>query len=490
MPRDPLTPDPLSIAALGEVLGGDLRGDGSGTILDVVHDSRDVQKGFLFAAIRGLRIDGHSFISVAQQRGATAALVEDHVDVDLPQIRVDDSRQALASAAATVHGHPSREMTVIGITGTNGKTTVTYALESIANAAGRRVGRIGTLGATIHGQAVPLSRTTPEASDLQRLLRRMADEGVEVVAMEVSSHALALHRADAISFAAAAFTNLSQDHLDFHGDMESYFAAKQILFDGRADHHIVWVDDEAGSALAGRIDGAVTVGFSETAAVTASDIAAGLTSSNITLHVGDHSMATTVTPGGAYNIANALVAAACAHVVGIGLEAIGEGLGAMPKVPGRLEPIEVGQPFTVVVDYAHSPGGVETVVRSALDLCDGNVIAVVGSAGDRDATKRPLMGAAAALADVAIITSDNPRSEDPTALVAAVVEGASGGRAEVIVEVDRTRAIHLALDRAEPGDAVLILGKGHEQGQDFGDRIVPHDDRDVAAAHLLTRWAS
>ena len=482
--------DPVTVATIAEALGGDLFGDGSTAISDVVHDSRDAGAGCLFAAIRGFRVDGHTFVSTARRRGASAALVEDHVDVDIPQIRVDDTRRALAFAAAAVHHHPSRSMTVIGITGTNGKTTVTYALEAIARAAGRSFGRIGTLGATINGQPAPVRRTTPEASDLQRLLRQMADEGVELVAMEVSSHALVLCRAEAVSFSVAAFTNLSQDHLDFHADMSEYFEAKQLLFDGRATHHVLWIDDEAGARLAERLDEALTVGFGTNAFVRATDVVAGLTTSQITLHIDDRSTPATVTPGGTHNIANALVAAACAHVVGIDIEAIREGLASMPRIPGRLDPVEAGQPFTVVVDYAHSPAGVETVIRGARELTAGSVIVVVGSAGDRDAAKRPLMGSAAALADVAVITSDNPRTEDPQALVEAVVAGTVGGRAEVVAEINRTRAIHLALDRAQPGDAVLILGKGHEQGQDFGEEVIAYDDRQVAMAHLADRWAS
>ena len=482
--------EPITVSDLATRLQGELIGPGLARVIDVVHDSRDVGQGHLFVAVQGFESDGHTFVSSARDQGAAAALVEKRVDVDLPQIVVGDTRAKLAEAAVEVHGHPSLELSVVGITGTNGKTTVTYALESMAIAAGRSVGRIGTLGATVNGQPVPMARTTPEASDLQRLLRRMVDEGVELVAMEVSSHALVLHRADGVVFEVAAFTNLSQDHLDFHSDMNDYFAAKQLLFDGRARHHVVWVGDPAGEVLAARLDEVVTVGLGGVESVTAFDIEAGLSSSRITLRVGDASTDASVTPGGTYNIANAMVAAACADIVGIEIDAIRNGLEAMPRVPGRLDPVEEGQPFTVVVDYAHSPGGVETVVSNAVELCEGRVIAVVGSAGDRDVAKRPLMGAAAALADIAVITSDNPRSEDPQMLVDAVVAGTAGGRAEVLVEVDRTAAIQMALDRARPGDAVLILGKGHEQGQDFGDRVIPFDDRQVAASYLQNRRAS
>ena len=445
----------------------------------------------LFCAVRGFHLDGHDYVEEALRLGATAALVERLVDADLPQILVSDTRLAMAAAASAVHGHPSRLMNVIGITGTNGKTTATYMLESIAATAGVSFGRIGTLGATINGSDVPIPRTTPESTDLQRLLAEMRAQGVTVVAMEVSSHAMVLQRAEAITFGVAAFTNLSQDHLDFHADMDEYFAAKQQLFDGRASVNIIGRFDRAGRALVDLLGGsATTVGFGQDDDVSATDIDAGLAASSLRIHLSGNSERTTVRPGGRFNIANALVAAACADAVGISLSDIATGLARTPPVPGRLEAIDLGQPFAVVVDYAHSPGGVETVIRMALDVCDGSVIAVVGSAGDRDVAKRPLMGAAAALAHVAIITSDNPRTEDPEQLVAAVVAGTEESSAEIIVEVDRTAAIHLALDRARAGDAVLILGKGHEQGQDFGDTVVPFDDRQIATSFLAQRWAS
>ena len=480
-----------TVGLVARHIGGDLHGDGSIVLRDVTHDSREATPGRLFCAIRGFRVDGHDYVDDAERSGASGFLVERLVDSDLPQILVPDVRAAMAAAAAEVHGHPSRRMNVIGITGTNGKTTVTYMLESISRAAGISCGRVGTLGATINGVDVPIARTTPESSDLQRLLAAMVSEGVEIVAMEVSSHAMVLQRAASIAFSVAAFTNLSQDHLDFHSNMDEYFAAKRQLFDGRAAAHVIGTFDRAGRALVDLLSGdATTAGFAERDVVRALDIVAGLSASAITLHISEASMPTTVRPGGRFNIANALVAAACASVVGISLGDIARGLSSTSRIPGRLEAIEMGQPFTVIVDYAHSPGGVETVVTMARDLCDGVVIVVVGAAGDRDIAKRPLMGAAAALAHTAIITSDNPRSEDPDMLVAAVAVGTRGSSAEVIVEVDRTSAIRLALDLAQPGDAVLILGKGHEGGQDFGDEVIPFDDRDVASSYLEQRWRS
>lgn len=483
--------EPTTLRDVAEAVGGAVHGHDGVLLTDVVHDSRAAHPGALFCAIRGFTVDGHAFVDAAVAAGTSALMVEQVSSIDVPQVVVPDTRAALAPAAALVHRHPSRSLSVIGVTGTNGKTTITAMLESIARAAGWSVGRIGTLGASINGTPVPVAHTTPEASDLQRMLARMRDEDVRLVAMEVSSHALELHRADAVHYDVAAFTNLSQDHLDFHPDMEAYFDAKRRLFDGRAVRHVVAVEDEAGRRLASELDEVVTVGFEPGCDVTAEALVEGLEQSNARLVMAGTSAPITVRPGGRFNVVNAMVAAACAHEVGLSLDSIAEGLGRLERVPGRLDPVDAGQPFTVVVDYAHSPGGVETVVKTALGATEGRVIAVVGSAGDRDAAKRPLMGAAAALADVAVITSDNPRTEDPQTLVDAVMAGTVGSAGEVVAEVDRTKAIHLALDRAEPGDAVLILGKGHEQGQDFGDMVIPYDDREVALRHLEQQgWRS
>ena len=481
---------PVKLIAVSDCVNGELRGDGAVEVSDVAHDSREVRRDSLFTAIRGLRADGHAHVEEAAHRGAVAALVEEFVPVPISQIRVPDTRRALGPAAALVHGDPSRDLDVIGVTGTNGKTTVTAMIESIASSAARPFGRVGTLGAKILGDHEPLSRTTPEGSDLQRLLRRMAGRGVSLVAMEVSSHALALNRVDGTSFAVAAFTNLSQDHLDFHDDMEEYFTTKQRLFDGRASIHVIDVTDPAGRRLARTAPGrVVTVGVGEDHDVSVLTADTDLQGSRFTCRLGGTETTLVVRPGGLHNVRNAAVAAACALEVGIGTGDVAEGLAAVERIRGRLDPVEVGQPFTVLVDYAHTPEAVEAVVDTALDHCGGSVIVVVGAAGERDPAKRPLLGAAAARADLAVITSDNPRSEDPVTLVDEVMAGTSGGRAEVIGVVDRASAIQLALQRARPGDAVLILGKGHEQEQDLGDEIVPFDDWTVAASHLRARWS-
>lgn len=470
-------------------VAGDLRGDGTLAVTDVTHDSRKTGPGSLFAAVRGRRVDGHAFVRRATEQGASAALVERFLPCSLPQVRVADTRRALGPAAALVHGDPTRRLDVVGITGTNGKTTVTVMLESIAYAAGRPFARVGTLGTDIAGRHEQLSLTTPEASDLQRLFATILLRGVSLVAVEVSSHALALNRVDGTSFAVAAFTNLSQDHLDFHHDMEGYFAAKQRLFDGRASLHVVDVTTRAGQRIAASARGGVIrAGYGTECEVRVTHPEPGLRASRFELVIDGVESAVTVRPGGLHNIRNAALAAGCARAVGMEADSIVEGLRSVRHVPGRLDPVEAGQPFDVLVDYAHTPAAVETVVGTALDHCPGSTIVVVGAAGERDAAKRPLLGVAAARADVAFVTSDNPRSEDPVSLVDEVAAGAAGGRAEVVREVDRSKAIRLALERARPGDTVLILGKGHEQYQDLGTEVIPFDDRAVAASYLRERW--
>ncbi len=481
--------NPFTLAHLAGRLGGEMRGDGSIPIDDVTHDSRKAGPGFLFVAVPGRIMDGHRFLEDAARRGAAAALVQDWVtSIEIPQIRVPDTRRVLGLAASMVHGEPSRGLEIIGVTGTNGKTTVTVMLEAIGCAAGRSVGKIGTLGVTLGGVDESLSHTTPEGADLQRLLRRMVDRGVSMVAMEVSSHALTLSRVEGTTFSVAAFTNLSQDHLDFHGNMEDYYQAKAGLFDGRASVHVIDVSTTAGRRLAGSGNRpVVTVGRGPGHDVSIHSPDPDLSQARFRCRLGGRDVTLRVRPGGLHNIHNAAVAAACAWQVGIGSGAIRAGLAAMAGVRGRLDPVDMGQPFQVLIDYAHSPEAVESVVRTARANSSGSVIVVVGGAGDRDATKRPLLGAAAARADLAVITSDNPRSEDPASLVDQVVAGTRDGRARVLAEVDRDAAIRLAIDRASPGDVVLILGKGHETYQDFGTRVVPFDDREVAATWLAAR---
>ncbi len=483
MAAEPVTLSRLATVAARtqtvRLIGGDT------AIRDMEHDSRRVAAGTAFVAIPGSTADGHDFAPAAAGRGAAALIVERPLDIEVPQLVVEQVRPLMAVLAAEVHGHPSALLTVVGVTGTNGKTTVTHMLEAMAGAAGMRTGLIGTVGARVAGRSVALGRTTPEATELQRLLHEMVDAGVEVVAMEVSSHALAIGRADEIAFDVAAFTNLSQDHLDFHHDMDAYYRAKRSLFvPERAAVAVVFVDDAWGARLAGEITLPTwRVGFAPDRDVRAVSVAA--TAAGTTLEIegpaGRFTAATRL--AGGFNAANALVAAACAMAVGIAPDAIGRGLAEMPPVPGRFESVDEGQAFAVIVDYAHTPDAIAIVVDAVRPLTDGRVIAVGGAGGDRDRAKRPLMGAALAGADLAVVTSDNPRSEDRRAIADDVIRGVPAGR-EVVVELDRRAAIRTAMDAAGPGDIVLILGKGHETGQLVGATRIPFDDREVAAEEL------
>ncbi len=457
-------------------------------VVDVVHDSREAKPGTAFIAVRGATVDGHDHALAACSSGAEFVIVDHTMDLDCPQLVVPDTRAAMAKIAAAIHGEPATQMQIVGVTGTNGKTTVTHMIEAIVEAAGGVPGIVGTVGAHVAGEVVPLARTTPEATDLHRLLRLMVDRGVTVAALEVSSHALVFGRADAIVFDAAVFTNLSQDHLDFHHTMEEYFAAKAMLFaEDRARHAVVWYDDPAGARLAAETTlRTTTVGFSSGCDVVGTighlDAAASVVDAAIDGAV----IRMRVPLAGRFNTANALLAAATAAHLGLPHDAIVAGIAALPTVPGRFEQVPNDLGLTVIVDYAHTPDAVASSIATAAEIARGRVIAVAGSAGDRDPDKRGPMGAAAATADVAIITSDNPRSEDPELLVAQVLAGAGGCSTSVLAQVDRRSAIRAALAIAEPEDMVLILGKGHETYQEFADRTIDFDDRAVAAEEMAS----
>jgi UDP-N-acetylmuramoyl-L-alanyl-D-glutamate--2,6-diaminopimelate ligase len=473
----------------------EVRGDRGVEVHSVVHDDRDVIPGALFCCIAGTHDDGHDYAPRAVVRGAAACLVERWVDVDVPQVRVRAVRAVLGPLCARFHGGPSEAMRVLGVTGTNGKTTTTHLLEAIAGASGDRTGLIGTTGARIGTEPVPIAHTTPEATDLQALLARMRDEHVGTVAMEVSSHALAQQRVDGTSFAAVAFTNLSHDHLDFHGGLDAYFAAKARLFtpafSGRG---AVCLDDPYGKVLAdrARLDGLTVSTF-------ATDVAADVTAEDIRL-APDHTVFTLAGPDGrsgvrtpligAFNVRNALAAAATARLGGIGIDAIVEGLGRPVVVPGRMERVDAGQPFPVFVDYAHTPGALEAVLEAARPLVGraGRLLVVFGCGGDRDRAKRPVMGRVAArLGDVVFVTSDNPRSEDPQAIVDDVLGGVPAEAPAPEVELDRRGAIRNALLAARPGDVVVVAGKGHETGQTANGVTRPFDDRVVVREELEAR---
>jgi UDP-N-acetylmuramoyl-L-alanyl-D-glutamate--2,6-diaminopimelate ligase len=489
---------------LHELLGGigvlGWVGDRGVEVSAITHDSRRAVRGSCFACIPGAVTDGHLYAGAAVDAGAVALLVERELDLLVSQARVAGVRAALGPVAAAFYAHPSRHLRCLGVTGTNGKTTVTYLLEAIARAAKERVGIIGTVGARVDGAPMPLERTTPEADDLQAILARMRDEDVRTVALEVSSHALEQRRVDGTWFAAACFTNLSQDHLDYHGSMESYFEAKARLFDPtRTAAAAVNVDDPNGLELARRANDAglrvlTFAGSDEQRSspvdVVAEDVELSGSGTRFVLATRQTGARAAVASAllGRFNVSNALAAAATALASGLPFDAIVAGLQAPLAIPGRLERVLVGpeQPFTVLVDYAHTPDALERVLDTARRLVPGGrVVLVFGAGGDRDRQKRPAMGrAAAGGADVVVLTSDNPRSEEPEQIAGAVLDGLGDGPARVVVELDRRAAIRDAMREAKPGDVVVIAGKGHETGQTIGERTVPFDDRVVAHEEL------
>jgi len=460
---------------LAELVGGDLRGDGAVVVTDASHDSRRLLPGSLYLAITGQQFDGHDFANTAVAAGARGLVVERWLQLDVPQIEVPDTRRVMAPIAVRIQGDPSRLVPVIGVTGTNGKTTVTHLLESIALASTRRCGLIGTIETRIGSRQIPNPHTTPEATDFQRLLRTMVDEGADLVACEVSSHSLALGRVAGTTFAVAAFTNLSQDHLDFHGSIESYFEAKATLFQ-MAAARVIWIDDPFGARLAGLYPDSLLVGGRGD--VRATDISEDSRGTSFRLHLPVGSVDTRIGIPGPFNLANALVAAAAASLVGFEPAGIAAGLERRSSVPGRFENVAAESAIDVVVDYAHTPDGIANVIAAARSLTSGRVIAVVGAGGDRDRGKRPHMGRAASAADLVVVTSDNPRGEDPEAIIDEVMAGVE--TPAVVRVTDRRLAISTALGSASDGDIVLILGKGHETGQDIGGVVRPFDDRQVA----------
>jgi UDP-N-acetylmuramoyl-L-alanyl-D-glutamate--2,6-diaminopimelate ligase len=435
-----------------------------------------VSSGTFFACVPGSSRDGHELATVAAERGATALLVERPLaDVALPQVQTDRVRAVLGPLAHVLCGRPSEHLSVVGVTGTNGKTTTAFLLAAMFDAAGRRSGLLGTVEARIGGAREPLALTTPEAPDLHRLLARMREAGDEACVLEASSIAISMGRLDAVRFAAVGFTNLSQDHLDFHGSMDDYLAAKAALFDGRSPR-AVNADDPAGSTLAAEL----RYGVDMPSDVWAHQLQLGVSGMRLEVETPRGTLSIESPLRGRFNVENLLCAISLALLVGLPDDAIVAGAAAAAAPPGRFEAIEAGQPFAVIVDYAHTPTGIDAVLRSARAVASGRVICVFGAGGDRDRAKRPLMGAAAeAGAERVYVTNDNPRSEDPLAIVAEIVSGLA--RPELVtVEPDRRVAISLALSEAHPGDIVVICGKGHEQGQEIAGVVHPFDDRDVA----------
>jgi UDP-N-acetylmuramoyl-L-alanyl-D-glutamate--2,6-diaminopimelate ligase len=484
---------PLSelAAAAGDLL---VRVDGNpdAAVGGLSFDSNTVEVGDLFFCVPGATVDGHVFAGAAVARGAAALCVERPTDSEVPEVVVADARRAMARIAAAFYGRPGDDLLLLGVTGTNGKTTTAFLLEAILATAGHRPGLIGTIYTRYAGRTMPGVRTTPESVNLQSLFAQMRSNDVDAVAMEVTSHALALHRVEGVHFDAAAFTNLSQDHLDFHPSMEDYFGAKLSLFDpARVRRGAVNIDDAYGRRL---IDETAveTMGFglAPDADVRADEIELGPHGSRFILEYPAGHATITTSLAGAFNVSNCLAAAATALQAGIGIDAIEAGLASLRAVPGRFESIAEGQPFAVVVDYAHTPDSLENVLAAARDLAEGDrgrVICVFGCGGDRDRAKRPLMGVVAAeLSDYVVVTSDNPRSEEPIAIIEAILAGIKTRRADGpdAVLVERLEAISHSLGVARAGDVVVIAGKGHETTQQFRDRTVPFDDRVVARSTL------
>lgn len=438
-------------------------------ITDVNFDSRHVQVGSLFCCVPGAADDGHLHARDAVAAGAVALLVDHRIDVDVPQLVVSNVREAMATVSATCFGHPAEDLSVVGVTGTNGKTTTTWMLRNILTAAQRNVEVLGTLSG---------ARTTPESPDLQRRLADWRDDGVDVVAMEVSSHAIDQHRVDAMKFRVALFTNLSRDHLDYHGSMEEYFETKARLFDPeRCESAVVNLDSPHGRLLAD----AATVPTDGYSLDEVEDL--NLSVDGSTFRWLGHPISLPL--GGLFNVSNALGAAHVARVLGVDDATIAEGLSLPLVVEGRFERVDAGQPFAIIVDYAHTPDGLEQLLRAAGDIVEGRVVVVFGCGGDRDPSKRSMMGETAAQrADSVIITADNSRSESTDQIIASIVEGvqrvSSPRASSIIVEPDRRRAISTALRSAAPGDIVLLAGKGHETVQIIGDSTTPFDDRLVA----------
>jgi UDP-N-acetylmuramoyl-L-alanyl-D-glutamate--2,6-diaminopimelate ligase len=469
------------LASAGPIFAGTAEralepGDDGPEITGVTHDSRRVGAGTLFCCLRGATSDGHRHAGDAVRSGAVALLCERPVGADVPQVRVADARRAMAPLAAAFHGHPSHAMRVVGVTGTNGKTTTVRLVQQIVESHGANAATIGTLTG---------ARTTPEATELQQQLAEHRENGVDTVAMEVSSHALVQHRVDATRFAAVAFTNLSRDHLDFHGTMEAYFAAKASLFTRVfAPVAVIDTDTPYGRLLASTTDVPTVV---RTGLSTVDIVSLGADATRYRWRGHD----VLLPLPGRFNVANALVASELALVLGVPEAAVVSALSSAPPVPGRFQRVPLDAPFTVVVDYAHTPDGLENVLSAARELAGGaRVLVAFGCGGDRDATKRPFMGRAAREgADVVVVTSDNPRSENPSRIVEEVV----GGMAQQpdAVELDRRAAIRLVLAAARPGDIVVLAGKGHETTQIIGTRVLPFDDVLVAVeeAEALGREA-
>jgi len=461
------------------------------SVREIRYDSRRVGPGDMFVALRGTSSDGHRFIEPAVAAGAVAVIVDDDAAVPDPffmhagvlKIVVPDTRAALAGCAANFFGRPGDRLTLVGITGTNGKTTTSHLVRSVVEESGKHSGLIGTIEYITGAGTTPATHTTPESLELQGLLAAMVGAGCTAAVMEVSSHALAMRRVEGLEFRAAVFTNLTQDHLDYHGSMEEYFRAKKLLFDslGARDTAVVNAEDPYGLRIAEGSAGArLTYGFGPACDVQATGVFQGIEGTRCTVRTPAGAIAVDSPLTGRFNVLNILAACGAGAALGIPPEAIARGIGAVRAVRGRFERIGSPAGWTAVVDYAHTPDALENCLRTIRELAGkgGRVITVFGCGGNRDRGKRPIMGRiASSLSDMTIVTSDNPRNEDPDAIIAAIVEGTVPG-GDVTTEPDRRAAIRTALGRARPGDVVLVAGKGHETYQLIGARREHFDDRE------------
>ena len=473
----------LAGVALTERRAGDVECSG------ICYDTRTMKPGCLFVALPGYKTDGHRYIAQALERGAAAVLCQRPPEGEGPWLVTPDARAALAAVSANWFGHPARDLTLLAVTGTNGKTTTTYLLKAMLEGVlGARVGLIGTNQNMVGDEVLPAHRTTPESWEVQQLLREMADAGCTHVVMEASSHALVLHRLDGLRFRAGIFTNLTQDHLDFHGTMEAYRDAKGLLF-RQSDTAVLNLDDEAGRYFA-RTVAVPRLTYSERRDE------ADLTAKNLRLFpdrvefeavaAGAISRVRLPIPGG-FTVYNALGVLTCGLALGLPLADCADALAKAPGVKGRIEVVPVPADFAVIIDYAHTPDALENILTTVRDFTAGRVICLFGCGGDRDRTKRPQMGAiAGSLADVAVVTSDNPRTEEPEAIIRDILPGLEGTAAEVVVEPDRRAAIRRALSLAKPGDTVVLAGKGHETYQEVGTRVLHLDEREEVAAYFAS----
>ncbi|OPX88376.1 MAG: UDP-N-acetylmuramoyl-L-alanyl-D-glutamate--2,6-diaminopimelate ligase [Pelotomaculum sp. PtaB.Bin104] len=485
------------LASAGVLFSG---GDHNIEIQGIAYDSRQVQPGFLFVAVKGLKSDGHVYVQQALEQGAAAVLLQRKVTVPpcTAWALVPDTRHALAMLAARFFGNPSTYLKMIGVTGTNGKTTTTNLIDAVLTAAGQKTGLIGTICNKIGEQIMPVKHTTPESADLQQILADMVSAGVETCVMEVSSHALALNRVDGCEFDLAIFTNLTQDHLDFHRDMENYLQAKLKLFHSltepglkkNAKYGVINADDPAAGRFSLAAGGTVyTFGVKNTADVQAVDIKVNNRGTSLTVIGKWGHCPLNLQLTGLFNVYNVLGAFTAAAALGVPVGIIKDALEQIQGVPGRFERLDAGQDFTVIVDYAHTPDGLENVLKTARQIAGGRLILVFGCGGDRDRSKRPIMGSIAAkYSDLQIVTSDNPRLEDPVQILKDIEAGIPpAGKETYTIEQDRRRAIQLAVEMANAGDVVVIAGKGHEDYQIIGKNTYPFDDRQEALAALTDK---